>query len=305
LAIIDLAAIQTLVDRRYREVRDQVYASTEDQIGMFYDIQSSTSFEERISSIGENPTWDEFQGTIPYVRWYEQYNTVATHREYAQGMRYERTALEDDLTNILRGDYYAKMVRSGIITRQQHAARLWNFAATNDLTFYTRSEGVPIASNSHTTATPGVSTATGFDNLTTAALSPTAYRAARIQMRRFANDQGHIMNTIGDGLVVPIDLEPRAEEILMSSQSPDNANNAVNPERGTATVMVSIYWNDTNDWALVNKMMMKDNCIWFDRRKPDFRSIMDFDTEQLKVAGSGRWSTALVDWRWLMFASVS
>lgn len=305
MAVQDLAAFFTLVDRRYKAIVDEEIAEIEDQLSMWFDVQSSDAFEERLGSIGELGVWDEFQGSIPYVRPYEQYNIVATHREFAQGQRWERTLIDDDLTGIMRGDRYRKMVRSGTVTRQQHGARLFNFAASNDVYFYTRSEGVPLASNSHTTRTPNVSTATGFDNLTTAALSPTAYRAARIQMRHFANDQGHITNTMGDTLIVPIDMEPRAMEILQSTQSPDTANNAINPERGTAKIQVCLYWTDVNDWALCNSRMMKENCIWYNRVAPEYRQIMDFDTIQLKASGYMRYSMGVFDWRWLLYASVS
>jgi len=305
MAIIDLGAINTLVDRRFREIRDETIATQKDQISMWFSRAGSDAFEERIGSIGEMPTWDAWTGTMPYTRWFEQFNAIATHRTFAQGIRFEREALEDDLTGILSGEQMQKLVKSGIITQQQHAARLWNLATGTDLTFYVRSEGVPLASNSHTTRTPGVSTATGFDNLTTAALSPVSYRASRIQMQRFANDQGQISYIQGDALVVPIDQEPRGMEILQSTHSPDSANRAINPEMGTAELQVVIYWTDTNDWALVNKAMMMENNIWYDRRPQEFKRTTDFDTEQLKVAGTGRWSYLSKDWRWLMFGSVS
>jgi hypothetical protein len=280
-------------------------ATVKDLIPAVFTMDTSDSFEERMSSIGELGDWSPWEGTLAYTRWYEQYNVVVTHRQFSQGMRFERTAMEDDLTGILRGDKYAKLVDSGIRTRQKHAAALWNGATSNDMTFYVRSEAVPLASDSHTTRTPGVSTASGFDNLILSALSPVSYRAARIQMARFANDQGDITYTQGDTLVVPIDLRPRAEEILFSTHQVDTANNNINPEARTAKILEQIYWTDVNNWALVNEAMMKENCHWYDRRKPDFRTLMDFDTEQLKCGGSGRWSYGIMDWRFLLFGSVS
>lgn len=310
MAIMDKAAFQTLLDRRYRTIQDEELASTLDQISEYYMMEDSDSHEERRGSVGELPTWAQFANAIDYQRFYEQFNVVAVHRPFAQGLRWEREMVDDDLTGIMRGDRYRKLVNSGIITRQQHAARLWNFAASNDVFFYQRSEGRPLASDDHLTRTPGVSTASGFDNLTTVALSPTSYRASRIQQRRFANDQGHITNIIGDCLVVPIDLEPRAEEILYSSHAPDSAVNAINPEsaaRRPTSLKVCIYWNDVNDWALCNDRLMKENAYWYDRIKMDgeFRQILDFDTLQLKASGYGRWSFSVLDWRWLMFGSVS
>src|SRR5437773_7264556 len=103
-------------------------------------------------------------------------------------------------------------------------------------------------------------------------------------MRRVANDQGYITNIIGDKLVVPIELEQRAMEIQQSPGDPDNARRSNNPEAGTATIEVPLYWNSTTNWALVNTALMKENMVWFDQTKPDFRSIVDFETFQLKCS---------------------
>lgn len=305
MSIMDLQSFQMLVDRRYREIDDMEYSSEKDQIPLFFSMDTSDSYEERRGSVGELPTWDQFGGNVNYQRYFEQYNTVATHREFNQALRWTRRMMDDDLTGIMRGDAYRKMVRSGIVTRQIHAARLWNYAASNDTFFYVRSEGVPLASDSHTTRTPGVVTTTGFDNLTTAELSPVSFRAARQQMRRFSNDQGHITDLVGDMLIVPIELEQRAMEIQMSTGNPDNANNVINTERNTAKVVVPLYMTDTNNWALVNEAAMKDSCTWYDRIKREYRRIMDFETYQLKASGYGRWSFGVGDWRWLLFGNVS
>jgi hypothetical protein len=283
--------------------------SQEDQLPNWFSMETSDAFEERRGSIGELPIWDEFGGLNPsnlqYTRFFEQYNAVATHRQFTQGLRWTRDMIDDDLTGIMRGDRYRKMVRSCLTTRQLHGARLWNFAASNDLYFYVRSEAVPLASTAHTTRSEGVNTSVGFSNLTTSELSPVSYRAARQAMRRFADDRGYITNTMADKLVVPIELEQRAMEIQSSPGDPDSARRSSNPEANTATIEVPLYWTDPNNWALVNSAMQKENCIWFDRVKPDYKSIVDFETFQLKASGYGRWSFLVMDWRWLYYANVS
>jgi hypothetical protein len=284
-------------------------AAQVDQLGNWFSMETSDAFEERRGSIGELPIWDEFGGQNPsnlqYTRFFEQYNAVATHRQFTQGLRWTRDMIDDDLTGIMRGDRYRKMVRACLITRQVHGARLWNFAASNDLYFYVRSEAVPLASTAHTTRSDNVSTAVGFSNLTTSELSPVSYRAARQAMRRFANDRGYIANIIPDKLIVPIELEQRAMEIQASPGDPDSARRAMNPEAGTASIEIPLYWSDSNNWALVNSGLQKENCVWFDRIKPNYTSIVDFETFQLKASGYGRWSFMVLDWRWLYYASVS
>lgn len=301
--LIDFGSFQTLLDRRYREIYDEQMASTVDQLPMFFGMETSDSFEERRASVGELPIWTAFGGNLTYTRFYEQYNAVATHIEFHQAMRWTRRMMDDDQTGIMRGDRYRKMVDSSIITRQVHGARLWNFMASNDSYFYNRSEGVPIASASHTTRTPGVSTSVGFNNVTTAELAPTSFRAERQKMRRFSNDQGYIANVIPDTLVVPIELEQRGMEILYSPGDPDNARRTMNPEANTAKIMVPLYMTSATQWGLVNERMMKENNVWFDHTKADFKSVIDFETYQLKVSGYMRHSFMVFGWRWVTWST--
>ena len=150
-----------------------------------------------------------------------------------------------------------------------------------------------------------MNTSVGFNNLTVAELTPVSFRALRQQMRRFANDQGNIANVISDAAVVPIELEQRMMEIQMSPGDPDNARRTMNPEANTADIIVPLYMTSTQNWGIVNKAMMKENLVWFDHTKPDFKQVIDFDTFQLKVSGYGRWSWMCFGWRWVAWASVA
>ena len=176
---------------------------------------------------------------------------------------------------------------------------------SNDTFFYVRSEGVALVSASHTTRTPGVSTASGFSNITTSALSPTSYRAARIQFRRFRNDQGDTIDEAADGLLSSLDLEPRALEITKTPYGLDSDFGNINPEQGTAEVMTWHRFSDTNNWAIVNKAMMKEAMVWWNRVAIEFEMIRDFETKQLKRSGYGRWSTGIKDWRFILGGVVS
>ena len=304
MAEMDWGSFLTLLDRRYSVIYDEQMASTVDQLPMWYSMETSDSFEERRGSVGALPIWSAFGGSLTYSQFYEQYNATATHVEFTQALRWTRRLTADDQTGIMRGDRYRKMTDSVIVTRQTHGARLWNFMNSNDTYFYSRSEGLPLASDSHTTRTPGVSTTTGFDNLTTANLSQTSFRAERQKMRRFANSEGHICNVIGNVLIVPIELQERGMEITLSPGDPDNARRTMNPEQNSVTIEVPLYMTSAVNWGLVNKPLMKENCVGFDHTKPDFKSVMDFETFQLKVSGYGRWSYMVFDWRFVDWAQV-
>lgn len=302
--VMDFGAFATLLDERYREIIELTYQDQRDMVPRFYNVKDSDRQTERVSSVGELGEWQQMNGQIGYDRLYQQYNTQATHLEFALGMLITRRLYDDDLSGVMQGDKFRQMVRSERYTRQAHAARFLNFATSNDSFFYTRSEAVALASASHTTATPGVSTTNGFSNISTSALSPTSYRAARIQMRKFRNDRGQLANIDGDLLVTGLDLEPVAQEIVGTAKQVDTNYNNVNPEYKSAEVIGWNQFTSTTNWALINKALMKENLIWWDRVKPDYESIKDFETKQIKWSGYMRYSVMLLDWRWILFASV-
>ncbi len=94
----------------------------------------------------------------------------------------------------------------------------------------------------------------GHANLLTAALSLTAYSAARLAMSK-QTDQ---ISGVGQKLLirpkyilVPVDLEATANQIFLTEKLPGSANNDINPYFKEATPIVVPNWTDATDWALV------------------------------------------------------
>ena len=98
------------------------------------------------------------------------------------------------------------------------------------------------------------STTGGHANLLTAALSFTAYSAARTAMRK-QTDQiegaGKKLLISPKFMLVPEDLETTAIQIRESEKDPDNAENAMNPFFRKFEIIPVPEWTDTNDWGLV------------------------------------------------------
>jgi hypothetical protein len=99
-----------------------------------------------------------------------------------------------------------------------------------------------------------VTSAGGHANLLTAALSLTAFSAARTAMMK-QTDQvlgaGQKLLIQPKFLLVPADLETTALQIRNSEQIPGSANNDINPFYQKFEVIVVPNWTDANDWALV------------------------------------------------------
>ena len=167
-------AFGDLLDPRFQKIFYENYDQLPDAISDIYgSTPSNGRGDMRWSNVGAFGDWTEFTGTVAYDSLNQGYDTTATYLEFVSGCQVERKLFDDDQYNVM-DQRPAGLGRSSQRTRQTHAARIFNNAFSVDTFFYNNSEGVALCSDSHTTNS-GVSTSTGFDNLTTASLSATRY----------------------------------------------------------------------------------------------------------------------------------
>ena len=300
-SVMDNPQFPTLLDARYTEILEQQLASVQDLIPLIYMPTTSDRLEERYGSVGELATWPEFTGQVTAQSQYEQYETVFRPREYATMTILTRRMVDDDLSGIFNGVRFRPMVRAGLVTRQKHATRFFEFLGSVDNYWCTFSEGVPFASIAHTTRTTGVSTASGFSNLTTAPLTPVSMRAALISGRKIRNDQGDRADIWYDELFLPVDLVPRGNEILRTIAGLDTPYGNENQESSTRSGIKRIiglpYWTSSTNWVLMNSMLRQDQLLWINRVDPEYGRITEFDTLQIKCRGYMRYGIARRGWR--------
>ena len=300
------SAFPDVLDARMTKVFNETYRQLPDRVAEFFGMPSTGSKQgdtERYSQTGTFGDVEEFTGTVSYDDVSEGYDVTFTHVQYAKGFQIERALYDDDKTGIMDGKP-RDMAKALQRTRQKHGASiLLNNAFSVDSTWISHTENVALSSNSHTTRS-GASTSTGFDNLTTAALSAVALESARISMRGFRGDRGERISVVPSVLLVPIDLEPTAWEIVNSQGKPDSANNNANFNYGF-NMKSWEYFTDANNWALVDSGMMKDYLLWHDRIGQEFAMVEDFDTFVGKWRLYSRYSAGHTDWRWFYGAQVS
>jgi phage major head subunit gpT-like protein len=294
-----------LLDPRFQRIFDEEYKQLPDMLPMLFTTVPQNGRNNIMwSQVGTVPDFNEFTGTVTYASQNQGYDTTATYVEFASGIQVERKLFDDDQFHVMDQKPRA-LAASAARTRQKHGARILVNAFSVDTFFYNNSEAVALCSNSHTT-TSGASTANGFDNLTTAALSAVAVAAARIQMVGFRGDQAERISVVPDELWHPPDLYEEAYEIIQSSGKVDTANNNRNVHEGKYR---SIEWNylggDTNNWFMVDSTLKRQMCFWIDRIGLEFAMIEDFDTLVAKWRAYMRYANAHVDWRWILGASVS
>jgi len=293
-----------LLDPRFQDIFYERYKQLPDMIPTIYSMAGTNGRNDmRWSQVGTLPDWSQFSGTVNYGSSTQGYDTVLTPLEFASGIQVERKLFDDDQYSIM--DQRPKALATALHrTRQKHGHRLFNNAFSVDTLFYTNSEGVALCSNSHTT-TSGASTASGFDNLNTAALTATAVATNRIQMGYFRGDQAERIDVTPDELWIPLDLYERAFEIVNSMGKVDTAQNNRNVHQGAYTIYEMRRFTDTNNWFMSDSTMRKDSVFWSDRVPAEFAMAEDLDTIIAKWRGYGRWGQAHVDWRWIIGNQVS
>ncbi len=293
-----------LLDPRFQKIFHEQYNQLPDMLGELFTMPPDNGRDTmRWSSVGAYSDWGEFTGTVGYQDASQGYDTIATHVEFASGVQVERKLYDDDQYNIM-DQRPAGLATAANRTRQKHGARMLNNAFSVDTYFYVNSEGVALCSNSHTT-TSGASTASGFDNLATTALSGTSLAAARIQMVQFRDDAANRISLMPDEIWIPPDLYETAYEIVASMGKVDTANNNRNVHEGRYTIKEWNYLNDTNNWFLTDSAMRKMSCFWVDRVPVEFAFAEDLDTIVAKWRGYMRYSNAHTDWRWVLGSQVS
>lgn len=304
------AGFPDVLDPRFQEIRDGLEDRPEDKISEFFNVVNSTIEVERGSALTPMGNFQQFSGdggsgTIPYDGPDQGYDWNATHIEWALGIQIERRLWQFDQFNVIDGRM-ENLVDSAFETRQGHAAGVaFNDSFSASSSFYNHTESVAIFSNSHTTLRSGVSTSSGFDNLVTSALSPAALSSARTQARLLRDDAGRRRGFEPDALVVPVDLEYRALEIMQTQLGLDSADQNKNILAGKFRVIPWQYIDDTNDWFLVNTAKMKKNLSMYEATPTEFARVEDFDTLIAKFRGYMTYTFGRADWRFGVGAQVS
>ena len=300
-------AFPDLLDPRFAKLYNDRYQQLPDKLAKFYDMLSGASAPTRdtyqTSQIGTFGDIPEFTGSVVYDDVSEGYNVTITPKEYASGFQIERKLYDDDLFGIM--DSKPKGLATAYQrTRQKHGASTFNSAFSVDTTWNNNTEAVALCSNSHTTRS-GASTSSGFDNLTTAALSATAVTASRILMVGFRGDRAERLSVMPNALLYPPDLYDRAFEIVKSMGIPDSANNNANVHEGGYELIEWNYLTDVNNWFMFDSTMMKDMLKWVDRTTSEFAMVEDFDTLIGKWRLYCRYGLGHNDWRFILGAQVA
>jgi phage major head subunit gpT-like protein len=143
------------------------------------------------------------------------------------------------------------------------------------------------------------SSALTVDNKGTYELTAPNLETVRTAMMGWKDDKGNLIPIMPDTILVPPALRKAAIIIADSDKEPDTSDNNVNVWKGALNVIECRFLTDANAWFLIDSSKMKNNLIWFDRRKPDFGTDNEFDTEVSKYKTIARFSYGFYSPLWV------
>ena len=289
-----------LLDKRLREVSERAFKElSEGKIEQLYRMLSTESAFEEFYEIGALPDIPEFNGELQFLSVTPGYYTKVEPKEFAGGVLFERKLLDDKKYNVM-DNRAAMLAEAAARVREKYGVRPFAYAFSSAYDFQTSEEAVSLCSTAHTTKA-GVSTATGFSNSGTSALSKTSVAATRLLMRKFKNDIGERISIEPDTLLVPDSLYDTAMEIVGTPAGYDTAALDKNMQAGRYKVIPYLRLDDysTKNWFMLDSRLMKRFLLWLDRIKPEVNNQIDFNTYQVKHSIYFRIGNGFTNWRFI------
>lgn len=228
---------------------------------------------------------------ITYEDFVDGYDITYVHSTYGKGIRITEELQEDELYGIMNKRTTALANATRYRLEYDHAS-LFNNASTTSV--FTGGDSLALLSTAHTlAATPG----TTVSNYVTSDLSVSAIETALVHFRTMVNDRNLLVAIEPSILLIPPQLEKEANEILGSNQAPYTGDNEINYLKGKLTIKVWPFLTDTNGWFILGEKKYGAP-ITFKRRPVTFGRDGDFDTGDIKMKVTTRYSFGFSDWRW-------
>lgn len=285
---------------------EQKYSDLASMIPRLFRMVPSEKESEEFRMVSGVPDVTEWNGRFETLGMYPGYSTRIEPGEFGGRIVKERKYIDDNLYPEIE-DVARGLTLSVNRVREKNAVAIFGNITSSAFTFQTSEEGVSLASNSHTTRATGVSTASGFDNATTQALSPTALEAVWLQIRQLRNSIGERIESKGRYAIIhPEALTFDVEEIIGTDKGLYSPEGTMNPHKGRYASIPYPRLDEysATSWGLVDLDLMKRDLIWIDRIKPEFNVHIDQDTLETVQSIYTRFGCGFKDWRWTVWSTV-
>lgn len=290
MAVILKAHFSEALEPGIRKWYGDSYKQHKPQYTEIFDVKNSMKSSEYSMShtgFGLVPVKNQ-AGSVSYTDTQQGNKNTLTNVTYGLGFIVSRELFEDDQYNIISKKPKA-LARSVRHTVETLGANILNNGFDSG---YTGADGKELFSTIH----PLLGGGTEQNEPTTAAdLSMTSYEQALIDIGSLKDDMSLRLAAKGTKLIVPINLDWSAQQLLRSSLDPESNFNAINPANGTMPYVVNNFLTDPDAWFI--KTDVTDSMPFYWRRKPAFTKDNDFDSENAKFKTTFRCIMGWDDWR--------
>lgn len=265
-------------------------------LSLLYNFKTAEQGTEYDLEVGDFPAVQLFTGSIPYVPVTEGYKKSIQETQYAVGFVATRQLLRNDLYGAVR-ETVRTMADSFRQLREQQGAFPFINAFNGS---FTTGDSLSLCNISHTNANGGAN----FSNTNSLAFSAANLQNNRLLMKAFPSNAGNVIMNIPDTILVPMQLEDVAYEVLESMGKVNTSLNNRNYSEGRYKLVVwDNFLTSSTNWFLLNSERMKRELIFREWEKVSFMRSGEFDTLATKWAGYTSFGISSVEPRWVFGSS--
>lgn len=264
---------------------------------IYTESSSERSFEQdqKITGFQSAPVKQE-GAAILFDTAQEGYTATYVMETISMGFALTEEAFEDNLYGSLSARYSTELGRAMRNTKEIKAAAPFNNGFTALASGgYGVGDGVQLFSTAH----PQVAGPTISNRPSVAVdLNETSLEAATIQIAKWTDDRGKLINARVRKMIVPVDQQYVATRVLDTQLQPGTANNDVNAIRVTAAVpegfTTNHYLTDPDSWYIMTDV--PNGARYFNRVPVSQKTDGDFDTGNIRVAERERYAFGVSDY---------
>jgi len=280
-----------ILEPGFREIFDDRFKEIPMKLETLLHVNESDKQDERDSALSGFGYLDETseQDNIRYEDPVQMYDITYTHKKFTKGFKISEELYEDALYNKMNKKP-AALGRAARRTAEFHAAKVFNNA------FDTTDQGgdaKPLCSISHPRADGG--TAQSNASSTGLILSEPNLETVRLAGIKLLDDKGMKIDIEFDTLLVPVDLDKKAHELIDSGMRAGTADNDMNYYKGAFRIINWIYLTSTTAWWLIDSKLHELNWYW--RVRAEFKQDDQFESGSALFKCRERFSKGFSDWR--------
>lgn len=295
MSIVTSAGLSSVLDEVVGALGMESFYQEAFMMPNIYSVRQSNRRRERSASVAGLTLWTAKNPnqSVAEDSLIQQFEKTYTHTPLGKKIPVERELIDDEEFGLLQ-DIGQQIGATAAQTMETDAVSPFNDAFAGAT--HQAEDGLSICNTAHKNVDGGNSQS----NSKTLALSAANVDTLRIAHRKITNHRGDKMSLRPRLLVVPVELDATAYEIVKSVGKPGTANNDLNFYNG---VFDSITWDfltGTKAWFMLDPAVMKRNMLWYQRVGVEIFGDGDLFAGTRTLGGYMRYSLGCKDWRGIM-----